>query len=136
VDSLAEQIQNQHSINLDLEDDGQWKPLGDDVRVVLFQAVRELLVNVVKHAQAGSVRISIGRDGDHIKISIKDNGVGFDASKIGPNLSGSNTFGLFNIRERLKHLGGHLEIVSGHGTGTSATLSAPLALKDENKGGK
>jgi PAS domain S-box-containing protein len=128
VDSLIEQVQSQHGINIDLEDDGQWKPLGDDVRVVLFQAVRELLVNVVKHAQASSVKISIRRDGGHIQIGIEDNGVGFDASKIGPNPSGANTFGLFNIRERLKYLGGHLEIESGHGDGTSVTVLAPLSL--------
>ena len=136
VDSLVEQIQSQHGINIDLEDDGQRKPLGDDVRVVLFQAVRELLVNVVKHAQASRVKISIRRDGGHIRIGIEDNGVGFDASKIGPNSSGANTFGLFNIRERFKHLGGHLEITSAHGGGTSVTLSAPLDLKNENTGGK
>ncbi len=136
VDSLVEQIQSQHGINIDLEDDGQRKPLGDDVRVVLFQAVRELLVNVVKHAQASSVKISIRRDGNHIQIGIEDNGVGFDASKIGPNSSGANTFGLFNIRERLKHLGGHLEIKSAHGAGTSVTFLAPLNLRNEKTGGK
>jgi signal transduction histidine kinase len=136
VDSLVEQVQSQHGLNIDLEDDGQWKPLGNDVRVVLFQAVRELLVNVVKHAQASSVKVSIRRDGGCIRISIEDNGVGFDASRIGPNLSGANTFGLFNIRERLKHLGGHLEIESGHGDGTSVTVLAPLSLGNGDTGGK
>jgi PAS domain S-box-containing protein len=136
VDSLIEQIQSQHGISFDLEDDGQRKPLGDDVRIVLFQAVRELLVNVVKHAQASSVKISIRRDGGHIRIGVEDNGVGFDASKIGPNSSGANTFGLFNIRERLKHLGGHLEIKSRRGDGTSVTVLAPLSLDNGNTGGK
>ena len=123
VESLAEQVQKQHGILSTFEDDGQHKPLDDDVRVVLFQAVRELLVNVAKHAQANSVKVSIQRYDSDIRIGVEDDGVGFDTSEIGYSTNG---FGLFSIRERLDYLGGHLEVRSEPGRGTLVTLVAPL----------
>ena len=132
VESLAKQIQEQYSILPNFEDDGQPKPLDDGVRVVLFQAVRELLVNAAKHAQVHSVKVSISRRDGNIRISVEDNGVGFDASDISLRVCRSNGFGLFNIRERLRHLGGSLEVRSELGHGTMVVLTAPLKSEKEN----
>ncbi len=127
---LTEQIQEQNGILCDFEDDGQVGALDDDVRVVLFQAVRELLFNVVKHAQARKAQVSIWKcDGD-IRISVKDNGVGFDTSDLASQTCKANGFGLFNIRERLSYLGGCLKISSERGHGTLVTLTAPLKREE------
>jgi PAS domain S-box-containing protein len=125
VEWLTEHIQEQHGILSDFEDDRQPKPLEDDIRVLLFKVVRELLINVVKHAQARHVKVSMIRDDGNIQITVTDDGAGFDTSKI-YRWNMAEGFGLFSIRERLEHLGGYLEIVSQPGHGTRVTLVAPL----------
>ena len=126
VEWLTEQTQHRHGILFEFWDDRQPKPLDDDVRVLLFQAVRELLVNVAKHAQARSVKVSTRRDGGDVRIIVEDDGVGFDTFPIGSQWSRIEGFGLFSIRERLEHIGGRLEVESKSGHGTRVTLVAPL----------
>jgi signal transduction histidine kinase len=130
VEWLTEQTQKQYGILFEFRDDRQPKPLDEDVRVLLFQAVRELLVNVGKHAQARSVKVALRRDGNDIQITVEDDGVGFDAFPIGSHWSEIKGFGLFSIRERLDHVGGQLKIKSEPGHGTRVTLVAPLS-RDE-----
>lgn len=128
VEWLTEQILNRYGIMSHFEDDGQSKPLNDEARVLLFQTVRELLVNVTKHAQALNAKVSIQRDDDKILINVEDDGVGFNTTEIDSYL-GTSSFGLFSIRERLRHLGGHLEIKSKPGHGTWVAIVVPLKLE-------
>jgi len=131
---LVRQTREQHKLAAEFEDDGRSKPLDDDIRVLLFQAVRELLVNVAKHAKANKVKVSTRRVGDQIRVSVEDDGVGFDVSQTYSKDYGTGGFGLFSIRERLDHIGGHLDIRSKAGHGTSVTLTAPV--DHEHKKGK
>ncbi len=133
---LAEQVRERNDIPVDFESDKQLKPLSEDIKVVLFQAVRELLTNIVKHSQASNAKVSVRRDDDSIQIKVEDNGIGFDVSEAVFRMDKAGGFGLFNIRERLSHLGGGIEIESGHGQGTEVTLVAPLDLDRKQLGGK
>jgi signal transduction histidine kinase len=132
VESLAQQIKEQHNILPDFEDDGQPKPMDDSIRATLYQAVRELLVNVAKHAQAHSVKISISRRDGSVRISVEDDGVGLNTSDISLHVCKTNGFGLCNIRERLGDLGGSLQVRSEPGHGTMVILTAPLKSEKEN----
>jgi signal transduction histidine kinase len=134
VESLAHHMQEQHGIRIDVTDDGQWKPLTEDMRILLFRAVQELLINVAKHAHARQVLISIGRDGDYIRITVVDDGVGFDLCEREPDAGRANGFGLFSINERLHQLHGYCEIHSKPGQGTQVTLMAPLQHVEETAG--
>ncbi len=125
---LGEQFREQHGIACEVQNDQKPKPLVEEVRVVLFQAVRELLFNVVKHAQVDRAKVSLSRDNDHILICVEDNGVGFDTANIGSRSFQDIGFGLFNIGERLHLLGGRLEIDSGPAKGSRITLVGPLKL--------
>ena len=131
---LNEEVQQKHGIKTKFDDDAQPKPLDDDVCVLLYRAVRELLINVVKHAHAHCVKVSICRDNDNIRINVVDDGVGF---KPPPDGFGSNKtagFGLFSIRERLSYFGGNIDIESKHGEGTQVTLVVPIKYgKDVEK---
>lgn len=129
---LVRNMRTQHGVSAEFNDDGQSKPLEHNILVLLFQAVRELLVNVAKHAQAHRVIVSARRIGDSIHISVEDDGVGFDTSHARYEGYESEGFGLFSIRERLSHLGGHLDVESRAGQGTVATLVAPIGCDDEN----
>ncbi len=127
---LAEQFEERHGVPCEFGDDGQPKPLAENLRVTLFRAAGELLVNVAKHARAGRAAVRARRDGDTVQITVDDDGVGFDHAAVQshPDLKGG--FGLFSIRERLGYLGGRLELESAPGRGTRATLIAPLEGND------
>jgi signal transduction histidine kinase len=125
VEWLTQQTQKRHGITIDCEDDGQPKPLKDDVRILLFQAVRELLANVVRHSKAQRTKVSITKNHDRIQIDVEDDGVGFTPEDIIPD-GNENVFGLFSIRERLEPLGGYMKVSSEPGHGTKVTVMGPL----------
>jgi signal transduction histidine kinase len=125
VDWLAKQTQEKYGLPCVCEFAELTKPLNKDVQEVLFQAVRELLVNTVKHARASQARIMGGCEKGWIRIRVIDDGRGFDSSKIlSPNPK-SGGFGLMIIRARLGFLGGNLYIHSRTGVGTSAMIALP-----------
>lgn len=125
---LARKIQQEHGVQTRFHDDGQPKPLDEDFRIVLFQAVRELLVNVVKHARATHAQVLLRREADALRIIIEDDGVGFEVPKISAKET-MRSFGLFNIRERVEYLGGRVKIRTEPGRGTRVTLMAPLQVE-------
>jgi PAS domain S-box-containing protein len=124
VEWLAELIQEQHGLTVKVQADRSAKPMHDEMRVILFQTVRELLVNVVKHAGAKNIRVFIGREAGTLQVKIEDDGLGMGISDDAAH--GPSGFGFFSIKERLKYLGGHLEVVSEPGWGTRVTLQVPL----------
>ncbi|MDF9407164.1 MAG: Oxygen sensor histidine kinase NreB [Pelotomaculum sp. PtaB.Bin013] len=126
VQWLGEQIIEKHGIRFNFRDDGQSKPMDDEIRVILYTAVREILMNIIKHAKARRALVSIQKQGKNLIIVIEDDGSGFDISKRGFNLSKIGGFGLFSVRERLVHMGGNMEIKSKHNMGTIVTMEAPL----------
>lgn len=105
IEWLTERMQNQHGIGIALQLDGHVKSLPQDIRILLFQATREVLINVVKHAEARHVHVRLGQDGDSVRITIRDDGSGFEPGDSRAPAGGGG-FGLFNIRERLTHFGG------------------------------
>ncbi len=125
---LTEQVQEKYGVKCKLTTNKHPLKLDNEISVILFQAVRELLVNVIKHAKANTVGVHIQKDSDRIRITVEDNGVGFPQSKLdsSPLQSKTGGFGLFSIRERLDNLGGELKIKSAPGQGTRITMSAPL----------
>jgi len=135
ADWLDEQIKEKHGIKTEFEDDGQPKPIDNDIRVLLFRDVRELLINVVKHAHAAKVKVSIGKSGSQIEVSVEDDGWGFDPKEITATGTKKGGFGLFSIRERLEQLGGHIEIKSAPGCGCKITMMAPLKEENIKNGG-
>ncbi|MBI5443364.1 MAG: hypothetical protein HY900_19380 [Deltaproteobacteria bacterium] len=124
---LAEWITKEHKLPVVFESSGVPRAIPEAVAVLLFQAVRELLVNVVKHARASCAWVTCEEDGGDIRITVKDDGVGFGTAAKDPFCSTRGSFGLFSVRERLGSLGGYIEIESGE-QGTRVTLAAPSQL--------
>ncbi len=123
---LTEQIKCKHGIEAEFESDGQPKPLEDDIRVMLFRDVRELLINVVRHSRAHRVKVVSRKVNSRIYVSVEDDGIGFNPHKVASATAEDGGFGLFSIRERLEQIGGRLEIESEPGRGTTVTIIAPL----------
>jgi CheY-like chemotaxis protein len=110
---------------VEIHDDAPHTVLTEQVLMVTYQCVQELLANILKHADTKRADIYIQRADGYLEASVIDRGKGFDASVIrGPSEKGG--FGLFNIRERLHLLGGRLEVISVPGHGTTARLVVPL----------
>jgi PAS domain S-box-containing protein len=114
----------QHGIQAEFIDqtDGDWeRTLAEDVRLMIYRNVRELLTNVVKHADAGRVTVRMFNDVREFCICVEDDGRGFqeDPAAVG---TGGQHFGIFSIRERMAQLGGMLEMASAPGSGCRAVL--------------
>ena len=129
---LGKWFDAKHGLAVEVRVEEEANPLAQEVRVLLFQAVRELLFNVVKHAKVRQASVELARaDNGQIKVVVSDAGEGFDPSRPQVDRHEGSGFGLFNIRERLDWLGGSLEIRSAPGQGTRATLIAPMGLKTQ-----
>ncbi len=123
---LAHWMHQRHGLQVTVTTTEPITPASDDLRVMLFQAVRELLFNVVKHAQVPTATLSVVRHGDQVQIVVEDKGTGFDPARLPGGSEGGRGFGLFSIRERLELIGGSLEIESAPGKGSRFTLLVPL----------
>lgn len=125
---LARWMKKTHGLTVDLTVDPGLAVDREDVRLFLFQAVRELLFNVAKHARTDRAEVQISRhDPTQLLAVVEDRGVGFDPAKIfGPGNTDPEGFGLFSIRERIDLLGGSLQAESLPGRGARFTLLAPL----------
>ena len=124
---LATHVEERFGLAVDLHaEEGLMTPT-DDMRVLLFQTVRELLFNIVKHADTDRARVALSEGGGVFHVEVTDEGVGFDASR--PPTSSSGTlggFGLRRARERLSLFGGCIELESAPGAGTRATIAIPV----------
>jgi signal transduction histidine kinase len=123
---LAAETRKNYNVAVTVEADSLANPKVADVRIFLFRAVRELLLNSVKHAVGSAVRITMQHlRPDKVRIIVADGGPGFDPTSLDDKRTGSQTFGLLNIRDRVRSFGGKFHIDSGPKRGTQITLWLP-----------
>lgn len=95
-----------------------------ELRVLLFQSIRELLFNIAKHANTNRATVALDYQGDLLSVRVQDEGTGFDLERA--QRQGGAGFGLMSMRERLSAIGGRLEIDSAPGQGSTTTIRVPL----------
>lgn len=128
---LARHVQQQHRLAVDVQVEGEPGTLDamitPNVKIMLFEAVREALLNTVKYAGVREASIHLRHDPatDMLDLTVADEGVGFDGDKVAVRGPGVERFGLFSIRERLELLNGQLVIDTAPGKGTRITLRLP-----------
>lgn len=122
VEWLGEDFGKRYGFRVNSTGTDQKYALSETVGVLFFQSARELFTNIVKHAQATEVNLSLAMIDGQMTMEVRDNGKGFNPDTVG----GKNSMGLFSIRERMRHIGGTFEIQSGRKGGTIAKLSAPM----------
>ncbi|MCE5231430.1 PAS domain S-box protein [bacterium] len=127
---LVRWMEENHGLRIELNSEDEVYPLDADMRVLLFQCVRELLFNVVKHAGVTEASITMGRIDSSLRIVVEDRGSGFDPAEMKAGSGEFSGLGLLNIQERLILHGGVLEIASAPGAGTRITITAPLILHE------
>jgi signal transduction histidine kinase len=91
--------------------------------VSIYGIIQEALTNILKHAQAQNVWITLASEPEAVRLTIRDDGRGFDVSAVGERYDQRGSFGLLNMQERARYVGGDLQINSVPGTGTTVVLT-------------
>jgi PAS domain S-box-containing protein len=126
VESLAKSISAQYHLSVKARFIGSLENMDDEIKIITYRVIREIVQNAIKHARAGFIDIIVESKNDTLSVDVSDNGVGFDADTLAEGQYSSDGFGIFDIREKINHLGGHLRIHSTPGSGTRIGLSVPL----------
>jgi signal transduction histidine kinase len=113
-------LENATDIETRLDVDGELSDLSDSQKIVLFRVVQEALSNVRKHSEAASVSVVLRSKRTFVEVSVMDNGRGFD-----PRELGTDRLGLSGISERVRLLGGAVEIETSPGAGTTVRATLP-----------
>jgi CheY-like chemotaxis protein len=122
-------MEGKHGLKVEVASQKEKFPLAGDTRVLIFESIRELLFNIVKHSGVKKAQVAIAENGKMLEIKVKDLGKGFEPSnlkKVGEN----GGFGLFSIMERIELIGGEFNIRSALGEGACFSILAPLAEAD------
>ena len=129
---LASWARDKYKLHVEVTVDPRADSTRKDVRTLLFESVKELLLNAVKYAKTDRVTVSLRLDAaDHLCLAVADDGAGFEPSKLDVrSRAGQLGWGLFRMRERLMLLGGRMDIDSAPGHGTRVRLVAPRAAHD------
>lgn len=127
---LAKQMPR-HGLEVEVSVECNHLRLSHDQTMLLYQSVRELLMNIVKHAAVRRALISLAVISDELLITVRDSGPGFDASALRSGRAGER-FGLSSVRDRMVSIGGKFAIDSASGRGTTVTLSVPLQQLSES----
>jgi two-component system nitrate/nitrite sensor histidine kinase NarX len=113
-------------IKLSIEGDRSYPP---DVQVALYRITQEALNNVIKYAHATEVRLELLQTDSFVEIAVRDDGIGFDKTKVP-----ANHFGLKIMQERAEAIGAEIQIVSTPGAGSHVTVTwcdNPNCMEDE-----
>lgn len=116
----CEQLDTGGKLEIDLQCYGALENLNKSLELPLYRIIQELIQNIIKHADATLVAIQIRRDEDIVRISVEDNGAGFDQQEKRPGL------GLLNIEARIQALNGYFSIEQARQMGTTAFIELDL----------
>lgn len=128
---LVRQMATDCGLQVQLVASGNEKGLAVVRGAVVYQAARELLINVVKHAKCGTARLSVNWERDRLCLEVEDRGMGFDPAVAEAENGNCGCFGLTSIRQSVRRLGGAMKIVSVPGTGTQVAITVPLSGGEE-----
>ncbi len=126
-DWMKEQIEMKHEIITSITGEDEKFNIDENTRFLLFRSIRELMMNVVKHAQATKLDVNFCIKNESLEITVRDNGRGFHYNPVLFRLK-SDSYGLFSISERINDLDGTLEVNSIIGKGSNIKLA--ISLKD------
>ncbi len=122
IKNLAKKVSNGKTLRIEVQDYGLEERLDNTLEISIFRMIQELITNIIKHANASEIHISLTNHDSLLNIIVEDNGEGFDA-KILPEKDG---MGLATIEKRVEHLEGTFEIDSTIGKGTNIIINIPI----------
>jgi PAS domain S-box-containing protein len=123
---LAENFCKRYGVACSFSGDDAPKNVPADKKMFLYQAARELVHNAVKHGAPSQVQITAGRLDHSLRVSVTDDGSGFDPAVLDHHVDQRGGFGLFSIKVRLEEWNGHFLVDSEPGKGTTVTMILPM----------
>ncbi|MFA9477783.1 PAS domain S-box protein [Phycisphaerales bacterium AB-hyl4] len=124
---LGQWMHQMHGLTVEVDTDGIAEPTEESVRIFIFQAVRELLLNAVKHADVKEAHVRMTQPNpDQLHTIVEDQGKGFDPDSLKEPSAGRAGYGLLSIRERLHLIGGRMHLDTKPDRGTKIILDVPL----------
>jgi signal transduction histidine kinase len=130
---LTTQMKELHDLEIELKAEQAFHLPDHDMRVLLFNVVRELLVNVAKHADTDRATVELHWEEEYLVIRVIDEGTGFDAEAAMARQGQRRGYGLFSVRERLDLFDGQMEIDSATDGGARITIRVPVELMPSNE---
>lgn len=124
LDSLGSRLAREHGFAFAFVGTHAEPNLGEELKIVLYQIARELLINVVKHARAARVSLELEQREDRVRLAVSDDGVGFERARLGTG------FGLSSARQRVELMGGELAVTSAPGAGCHIELLLPTGTEE------
>jgi two-component system NarL family sensor kinase len=124
---LSFRMKEQYGLQVDLDAKEDLHQVDSHMRMLLFQSIRELLFNVVKHASVSQAKVTLEQVNGRPRITVSDDGKGFDVEAIMSNPQAAH--GLLIIQDRLSLLGCHMKLVSNPGEGTRIMIELPIERK-------
>ncbi len=125
IEDLFEDIEESTDIEIDLQLTCGEMRLAENMEIMLYRVIQEMLNNTLKHAKASKISLLISRDDNEIFIDYHDNGIGFVEDK----LPHEKSLGVSGIRSRIDYLGGTIELLSATDKGTKYAIMIPLSEK-------
>ena len=127
LEYLCTSLGKDYSLQIDFTDDCQPKPLSAEVRYSIYQAVREVLLNILNHAGGDNVQlVSLKADNHMLVVLVKDNDVGFNPEECLKHHNNSD-YDYYNVKQMMGAMGGTFTFESEPGKGTWVTLTVPLS---------
>lgn len=130
LEDLCERMERQHGISFTFRTEGDIGVLSNDTEIILFHAVSELARNTVKHAEAQNVKVLLVRHTKELKLTVEDDGRGFEKVPNLEDMSPAGGFGLFTINERMQYLDGSIKIEPVAPRGSRVELTVPLRAEE------
>ena len=121
LNNFSNKINIARTIKINLKSNLKDERFDPNVEVVLYRVICELINNTIKHAKAKKIDLSLAKEGDYLTIVYKDDGKGFDVSKVIEQPSGTG-MGFSNIYSRINSLKGEITVESEQRVGTSVTI--------------
>jgi PAS domain S-box-containing protein len=120
------QIKNQSNLKTRLIDQSKSVVLKNEIKVLMFRTLNEILTNVIKHANATRISIMVKVVRNNLILTVRDDGKGFNVDRILKASIKSKKFGLFSIHERIEYINGNMKIESAIGKGTKISVIVPI----------
>lgn len=128
IKSLIRYFNNHQNLVIEYNEGTLLEPVDEKLSIFLYQSVREILVNTIKYSRATFANVTLNQRDNKLIIIVKDDGIGFDKTRLKARTGQTGGFGLFNIADRLDYFGGALEIETAPEKGTKITIIAPMNL--------
>jgi signal transduction histidine kinase len=126
---LAEEFRDKYGLVVTMEGDSKAKPLRYEIRSTLFQVVRELIYNIVKHAGTKRAVVVVRQNSAEISVTVSDEGTGFDVATVFEAGAQPPGYGLSNIKQKVEYFNGQLVFDTAPGCGTRVTVTLPVDIE-------